>query len=227
MNAKPWYKSATVWSIAVSFISHLAGWGGVPLDDTAVKALVEVLLPIIGMSVDSLAIWARARAEGPLTLTQSGSDRAQFMRSPLLVALIVAALVMALLPGCKTLDRHEASTSLVVKYATMKVIEKAGDAEAQGARAVRIRAIASDVEQYAAGESVTIAALEAAVRAKLPSGLSPADRLLADALVQTVGQELQARVGSGLLSAEQLVQVKKVLGWVIEAAEYSAPAVGT
>jgi hypothetical protein len=227
MNPKPWYKSATALALGASFLTHLAGWAGVPLPAALAHEFAEYLLPAAGMAFDAIALWGRSRARGPLTMTQDGADRAQLLRLPWFVAIAAAALVAATLPACKTIDQHQASASLVVKYATMKVIEQAGATDAQFARATRIRSIAADVEKFAGGEAVTIAALEAAVRAQLPSDLSPADRFLADALVQSVVQELQARVGSGLLNPEQLLQVRQVLGWVIEATSYVAPPVQT
>lgn len=223
MNPKPWYKSATAWSIAVSFLSHLAGWAGVPVDDAGIKAAAEILLPVVGMGVDAIGLWGRSRAQGPLTLTQSGADRTQLLRSPVFVSALAAALMLASISGCTTLKQNPQSAGLVVKYATLKFVEKAGDAEAQAARAVRVRIVAEDVQKFATGESVTIAALEAAVRARLPADLSPADRFLVDGLIIAVMQELQERVGAGLLSSEQLLEVKQVIGWVIEASAYAAP----
>lgn len=134
----------------------------------------------------------------------------------------ICALLALFLSGCASLEKHENTAKLAVTYAALKYVEQAGDASAQSARAAKIRSLVEEVRGVAKGDSVTVAALQAYVLGKLPAGLSPADRYLAHALVQAVAEELQERVGGGLLSEEQLLQVELILGWIIEAAGYVA-----
>lgn len=126
--------------------------------------------------------------------------------------------ILLILTACATFKEHETTAKLVTQYATLKYLEKVPAAELDQRRE-RIRAIATDVKALATGETSLIL-LQAAVSSQLDkAGLSPADRLLADGLVQVIVAELQQRIGSGVLSPEQLVQVSQVLDWVITATQ--------
>lgn len=145
------------------------------------------------------------------------------------VRLLICAAVLAL-SGCSAmqefLDQNGGTAELGVTYATLKYIEKAGEEDAQIARAVRVRLVAEDVKEAARGDAVTVEALKAYVMGKLPSDLSPADRFLADALVSALVLELQDRIGEGApdLDDDDLLALDLVLGWVINATSYYAPA---
>lgn len=143
-----------------------------------------------------------------------------------LVALILS---VGLLAGCVTgggtlpdPGTAQSVAKLAVTYGVLKYCEKAGDPAAQAARCARVKAFAGEAQKLAAGESVTIVALNAAIEAKLPADLSPADRILAIALIETIEQELMQRVGGNLLKPEQIVIVQQVLGWVVDATGYVA-----
>lgn len=117
------------------------------------------------------------------------------------------------LAGCGTLERHENTARLAVTYATLKGIEK-------GLDPVRTRAVAESAKAIVSGEAVTLTALQEAISTELAGlDLSPADRFLADALVGAIAQELQLRIGTGVLSPEQKVEVGEVLQWVISATD--------
>lgn len=134
---------------------------------------------------------------------------------------IIALFAVALLAGCTTLKEHETSARLVTQYATLKYLERYSVA-ARTERSERIRLIAADVKTFAAGET-TLTLLHGSVASRLDqAGLSPADRLLADGLVQIIVAELQQRIGAGVLSAEQLVVVNEVLDWIIQATQMAA-----
>lgn len=130
---------------------------------------------------------------------------------------LAAALVLGLyLAGCSTIERHENTARLAVTYATLKGVEK-------GLDPVRTRAVAESAKAIVSGEAVTLAGLKEAISAELAGlDLSPADRFLADALVSAIAQELQLRIGTGVLSPEQKVQVSEVLQWVIDATALAA-----
>jgi hypothetical protein len=121
------------------------------------------------------------------------------------------------LAGCATGDlKTDPSARLAVTYATLKVIESGPDSEV---RAAKIRSIASEARQFVETDAISLDQLAAAMRARLAEeNLSPSDQVLADALVLTVTAELEARVGTGLLSPEQKLTVGAVLGWVVVAA---------
>lgn len=132
-----------------------------------------------------------------------------------LAALYLAFLMVA---GCATFEQHETSAKLVTQYATLKYIEQI-PTDQKAERKARIVAVATDVKALASGES-TLSALQAAVNQQLDkAGLSPADRLLANGLVEILVAEIQIRVGEGVLSPEQRVQVVEVIDWVLQAAQ--------
>lgn len=75
------------------------------------------------------------------------------------------------------------------------------------------------MKTLAGGETASVSFLHDTVTAQLDKlHLSPADRLLANALVDTVTAELVKRVGAGALSDSQRLQVSQVMDWIIEAA---------
>jgi hypothetical protein len=142
----------------------------------------------------------------------------QFLAMKKLLIAAVAALSMT---GCATLQNNSGSARLVVSYATLKVIEAGKSSEAQAERALNIRRIASDAKSFLDLESVSLEFLQSSVRARLADlDLSPADRMLADGLVNLIVQELQLKVDSGVLSDDQRYRVSTVLGWVIDATGY-------
>ncbi len=130
--------------------------------------------------------------------------------------LLLAVVFAAVASGCATFRDNQPAARLAVTYATLKVIEGGDD---QVARAQKILDIANDAKHFLDGDAVTLSALEQAVRDRLAAEeLSPADRLLADALVLTIAAELRERIGQGALGAEQRVTVSTVLDWVTQAA---------
>lgn len=133
-----------------------------------------------------------------------------------MVSLFVFAIGL-LLSACTAIESNPVTARLAVVYASLKVIESAPISQ-QAARRARIHQIALDAKTLISGEAVTIALLEAAIRDRVDfTKLSPADTALADALIDMVMQELQNRVGTGLLDPAQVLAVNTVLDWVIEA----------
>lgn len=130
--------------------------------------------------------------------------------------------VLVVLPGCAALKDNTASEKVLTQYAVMKVIE--ADRNNMPARAIRIHDIASQAKSFFDTGTTTLPDLAAEVNKRLePLNLSPADRLLASALIDTVVAQLQqtgATQLSGTLSAEQRLQVSTVLGWVADAAAF-------
>lgn len=130
---------------------------------------------------------------------------------------VIAALcLMVGLAGCASFERHETTARLAVTYAVAKGVE-------QGLDPVRIRVVAESAKAIVSGEAVTLPALQEAISTELAGlDLSPADRMLADVLVSAIAEELQLRIGEGILSPEQKVQVSEVLQWVVDAATLSS-----
>jgi hypothetical protein len=132
--------------------------------------------------------------------------------------LIVTAL--AVLAGCESLKEHDTAAAIAVQYATAKVIESGSTAEERSEKAARIRDIAREARTWLAGEAVSIEYLQSAAMARVAKlDLSPADRVLANALVQTAVVELHRKVGDGVIPPERLVTVNELLGWIIQATD--------
>jgi type IV pilus biogenesis protein CpaD/CtpE len=127
-------------------------------------------------------------------------------------ALIVAALV--LLAGCSSNPsaRDEALIGLTVQYATAKYIEGRQESRENIVR------IATAARALVGGDaSATLLTLQEYVGGELDKlSLSPADRVLANALVQLVVAELQAKVGEGLI--DQRIRVVSILDQIIATA---------
>lgn len=129
------------------------------------------------------------------------------------------------LTACKTTPTNQtalAAARIAVQYGTAKYIARV-PAEEQAQKAQRVRAVVEVVESVATGEAVSLALLEEAIRKELPTDLKPEDRVAINGLIGLVMAELQARVGDGLLNEDQLLQVKVVSGWIVEATRFYSP----
>lgn len=134
-----------------------------------------------------------------------------------LVALSIAFL--AALAGCTAIEQSPTTAKLATQYATLKIIGQGPD---QGARKTKIRNIAQDAKRFLDHDAVTLPGLHAAVMERVDmESLSPADRMLANALIGAVVTELEARLGNGpgMIPPDDLYQIAEVLDWVIEAAQ--------
>ena len=122
------------------------------------------------------------------------------------------------LTSCALVERAD-TAKLVVDIAVLKTIE-AGDNPA--ARALRIIDVAQGALAYVHGDT-TLDAVEQAVRSEIDwQSLSVSDRVLANYLIETVGQEMRARIGKGVIPPDKIVAVRTVLEWVIDAARMLA-----
>ncbi len=95
--SKPWYKSATIYALAVSLLAHvlvLMGAGEGTATELA-NNFVTALIPIVGIVADAVGAWGRSRATGPLT----AKENPMRLRLPP-VALLGAVAVSWLVIGC-------------------------------------------------------------------------------------------------------------------------------
>ena len=131
--------------------------------------------------------------------------------------LVYVLLIAIALGGCSTINESPALASVVVKSATLKVIEDADFPSYRAERVVRYATQAKDL--LSGGPQTTVSALAAAVRASIQwDELETSDKLLVDGLIAFIQEELEQRVSKGMLDADQQLAVSKVLDWVIEAA---------
>lgn len=132
---------------------------------------------------------------------------------------ILMSVILALsLMGCSVLSTvSEDRNQIAVQYATLKVMESDS---VDGSRIVEL---VTDAREYVrAGESVAVSALASAARERLAeSGLSPADKILIDAILARAQARLEAEIGEGLLSEDQRLQLLTVLEWIESAANGS------
>lgn len=134
----------------------------------------------------------------------------------------LALFVCGALSGCK--PSEQLTARVAVQYSVGKYLERETP-EVRAEKAARILATVELVSSMAENEAVTIDSLRAYVATRLADRLSPADRLLAGAIIDAAALELKARVGDGVLKPDQLVKVREVLSWVAEAAAAYAPPV--
>jgi hypothetical protein len=129
--------------------------------------------------------------------------------------------LIACLSGCGgllTKPENVPIAKLTAGYTTLKFIEQA-EPDKRQERRERIRSIATDVQSLAkSDEQATVPALDTLVRSKVPwDKLSPSDTLLANALIETIENELMARVGNSTIPRDQMLVVFEVMQWVIDA----------
>lgn len=142
------------------------------------------------------------------------------MKRFLIAAIAAASTAIA---GCagtsQFISDHEVLAQAGVQYAAAKFVRSAGDTDAQAQRKARIHAVAEEVRAIAGDSSATVALLRAAVEAKLPADLKAEDRILVGLLINAVVQELEKRVGEGILNPEQQLALTLVLEWVEQGAD--------
>lgn len=131
----------------------------------------------------------------------------------------ILALVIGLVAfsGCaSTTGQQNIAAKFAVQYAVLKVSENSP------AKAARIVAIAKEVKAIAGQDGAdTVDLLMVIIRSKVDfSKLDAADTLLANALIETIGEQLKERLGSGKLPIEKLPAVAQLADWVIETAAF-------
>lgn len=153
--------------------------------------------------------------------------RTGFRHLAMVCALLLCAGMLGSLVGCQSPlfnPDNRLAQQITVQYATGKFIEAAGTAGARASRAADVKSVAESVRKVAASDSASIGALSQLAMAKVAAAkLTPADRLLAQALVAAVTDELSKRVAGGVLDADARVAVGRLLDWVSAAADAYAP----
>lgn len=129
---------------------------------------------------------------------------------------VLIAIALLSLSGCSSNPsaREEAIVAITVQYATAKYIER------KPSSSKTIVSIAQAAKDLVGGDATaTLLTLQEVVSGELDKlALSPADRVLANALVSLIVAELQIKVGDGLIDADQRVRVAKILDLVIATA---------
>jgi hypothetical protein len=138
------------------------------------------------------------------------------------VAALVAVFAMTGCAGLATLVSPSAMPleQAAVGAAVFTTISNGkASVETQTARAARINAVAKQVLAIDQKSSMALVDVETIINAKLQSlNLPPADLLLGQMLVATLGQALQAQVAvtsKGALSPQTQIAIADVCNWVI------------
>lgn len=129
--------------------------------------------------------------------------------------LVVVLIALIALAGCSVLSTvADNKNQLAVQYATASVIERT-DVDAP-----RVAELAAKAKSYVGeADSVLISQLVDEGRALLDgSDLLYADKLLIEAILQNAQDRLEARLGGGILTGEQRVQLLTILEWIEDTA---------
>lgn len=138
------------------------------------------------------------------------------MKTKLVSIILALAFGFGAFAGCASTPaaQQKVLAKLAVQYAVLKVADKKPE------KAAKIAEIAKEVQAVAGSEGAeTVDLLIALVRVKVATlNLDAADKVLAGALIDMVGEELKAELGEGVLSTDKLLVVGEVAGWIVEAA---------
>lgn len=128
------------------------------------------------------------------------------------LATAVASAAAAGLSACATLERMGGGARAAVQYAVMRYLD--GDAR----RAGDARRIIVEVRPLARG-TASLEALARAVEELIPwDALDLADAVLLSELLTVLHDELERRIGEGVLEPDQVERVERVIDWIDDAA---------
>lgn len=134
-------------------------------------------------------------------------------KHPTVILLILACLTIAsMLTSCATPEKNNGLAQIATQYATLKVLEEANDITPNGV--IRyVETARALVDQDTAIDPTRIAA--ELLRALDAEDLSPADRILAQALVLQIQAQFQEL---DLMDPATRLSLLTVLGWIEQAA---------
>lgn len=216
MKSIPFYKSPVFMTAMLAcLLQVIAAMNDPELIKPLLAADPVAISKLLGIvSTAGVALLRAMSGVQPLTMGQVDSSK--------LPALAAFALVpMLMLGGCQAFRDNNASAQLVSQYAVAKYLEGKKTDQARYDAAVRIIKIAADLKTVASGTDVQLNALRVYVGGMLAAQpLSPADRILANGLVEVLLSELEKRFKDGrdILNEFDRVAVNDVLSWVIAVA---------
>jgi len=129
----------------------------------------------------------------------------------------ICLLLVSLLLGCKTLEKHPATSSIVIQAVTLKVIEESDDRAAQ---ARKIIAAAEDARALLDFEGVSVESLVARVRERIAaSDAELSEKVALNGLLTALEAEVRGRIDAGTLDPAEKQTINRVLSLVITAAQ--------
>ena len=197
----------------------LAQYGLHPATIRAVGSTLAVIMVILRtITTQSLADKGVAPPAPPAAPPTTGTPAALF-----LVGVAIAAALSV--TGCAALSTLSAPQYLPLEQAAVAAAvytaETANHADAatQTARAAKINAIAKQILAVDQGTSAALADIELIANAKVAAlNLPPADLLVAQLLVASLGQAIQAQLAvttQGAISPQTQVAIADVCKWII------------
>ena len=134
---------------------------------------------------------------------------------------IVVSMLMLMLVGCVTIP-DTFSAKFAVQQGTLRALDE--DPE----KAARALEILEKVRPAVAEETVTVGVIDQYVRDQISwENLSMADAQLLIVLLDRMKEELEVRIGSGVLNPDQRESMERVMDWIQEAAELVVKMRGT
>lgn len=215
MDTKEWWQSKIIWTAVATVVAQLLRLTGHAVSDGDVQLLGDAVANLAAVVGPLVIMKLRTTSTTPI-MTKDAST----LKS--IAVLCCGALLMSL-GGCATFSNNQASEKLLTQYAVMKVIE--ADKNHMHERAAKIKEIATAGKSFFDTGTATVDMLAVEIQKRIrPIDLSPSDRMLANALVDTVVAELKSRVDTlapgGVPPSEAVYQVSTVLSWVVDATEF-------
>lgn len=133
--------------------------------------------------------------------------------------LSIAALLFA--AGCASTPEGKRAERIVVQAAVLHIIEQAPQPSQKAQRIVESVKL---VRNLLLDNTATVGTLRSALLARLGERDLPAsEKLVALEVINRLSDEVETRVGSGILSPDSLVTINGVLDWVTDAAAFYVP----
>ena len=124
------------------------------------------------------------------------------------------------LGACSTIDLQNPAHRIAIQYATAKFIE-------QGETQKRAQGVISEIEQaqiFFDVQGVPLSDIKARIIERVRyRGLSPADTLLATALIDAVELKIAEDIGRGVINPDDKIRINAALDLIKQAAEVYLP----
>lgn len=122
----------------------------------------------------------------------------------------------------ESINNNPAVAEIVIKIAVSQYIDEESDPEARKERAASIEDKVGHILQVLDGNpTLSLDGLESQFRDSIDwSELDPSDKILADLLITSVRERLEAKVDIGELNPEYTIAVKTLLEMIIKTAGY-------
>ena len=133
---------------------------------------------------------------------------------------LLIIILASMLGACSTIDLQNPAHRIAIQYATSKFIE-------QGESQKRAEAVIAEVEQAKTlidMQAVPLSDIKARIIQRVSDrGLSPADTLLATALIDVVNLKIAEDIDNGVIGANDKIRINSALELIKQAATVYLP----